>query len=503
MGSTQKIVSGVFWSSITSVINIIYGFISVPILLNYFGKGQYGLIGLACSINAYMQLMDMGLNSTNVRFFSSWLATNNHDKIQRGFRTSLSFYMVVGLINSLILLIVSFFSSSIFNVTLEQDIVLKKLIYVLVITAFIGWISSCFDQMVRATENVAWTQKRALIPKSIQVLTLLITIVFKLDILTYFILSSMSFIIVFPITIRKIKKEVPFVTFFPQFDKVIFREILPYSLNIFSFSIFQFSFYNLRPVFLGIQGTVESIVDYNVLMGLFTAVTVIPNTFISSLLPSVAKVVARHDKESFYKVAYDGTKYISIILCACCFGMMALGYDLISVYVGDKYLFLLPWLYLLLIITMFVHNQAISSLILAGDNLRPITYSSIIASIVGLISVWFLIPKYQAGGVIIGTGIYQMIQISFYYFYYWPCKMNISPKRIFVRCFFPYVLISVVVLLICQIIPSTTHYLNVIIIGLTFAILYSAIVYFTLNKTDKQFLSSILPSINIFSWMKK
>ena len=57
-----------------NVLSAVYGFISVPILLDYFGKGEYGLIGLATSVNLYVQLMDLGMSSTNVRFFSVALA---------------------------------------------------------------------------------------------------------------------------------------------------------------------------------------------------------------------------------------------------------------------------------------------------------------------------------------------------------------------------------------------------------------------------------------------
>lgn len=493
MGSSQKVVSGIYWSTLLSVINIVYGFISVPILLNYFGKGQYGLIGLACSVNAYMQLMDMGLNSTNVRFFSSWLATNNHDKIKRGMQTSLSFYSAVGFINAVVLLIIAYYSDVIFNVSAEQNEILKKLIYIIVFTTMLGWLSSCLDQIVRATENVAWTQKRALIPKLVQLTTLILTILFKLDILTYFIISSMSFLITMPITIKKIKKEIPYIRLYPKFDSGIFREILPYSLNIFSFSFFQFSFYNLRPIFLGIRGTVESVADYNVLMGLMSAVTIIPNTFLGSLIPSTSRVVAQNNKEAFYKVAYDGTKYVSMIMCFCCFGMMTVSSDMISIYVGDKFLFILPWLYIMLIASVFGHNQAISSLIMAGDNLRPITHSSICASIVGLLTTWFLIPHFLVGGAVFGVVIYQIVQVSFYYFYYWPQKMKIDSLKVFTQDFLPYLIIALIATLACYITPRTSsHIINIFLYGCIFTLLFIFLTYLSLNKTDKEFLSSIL-----------
>lgn len=77
MSGKKQIKEGVVWTTFANLTNAIYGFIAVPILISYFGKAEYGLIGLAMSINVYIQLMDMGLNSTNVRFYSTWLAQKN------------------------------------------------------------------------------------------------------------------------------------------------------------------------------------------------------------------------------------------------------------------------------------------------------------------------------------------------------------------------------------------------------------------------------------------
>lgn len=141
MGGGNTIIKGVIWSTIANLVNAIYGFIAVPILINYFGKAEYGLIGLAMSVNVYMNLMDMGFNSTNVRFFSTWIAQKNYDRLLKGFQTSLSFYGTIGIVNALILLIISCFSASLFNITPEQDIVLKHLFGILSISAFCQWFS--------------------------------------------------------------------------------------------------------------------------------------------------------------------------------------------------------------------------------------------------------------------------------------------------------------------------------------------------------------------------
>ena len=131
MGSSRKIINGVIWNTIANIVNAIYGFIAVPILINHFGKAEYGLIGLAMSINVYMRLMDLGFNSTNVRFFSTWFSQKKYEKLIKGFQTSLSFYGIIGLINAIVLLCIATFSDKIFNIQPEQDIILKHLFYIL------------------------------------------------------------------------------------------------------------------------------------------------------------------------------------------------------------------------------------------------------------------------------------------------------------------------------------------------------------------------------------
>ena len=287
MGSTQKIVSGVVWSTIVNIVNAVYGFIAVPILISHFGKSEYGLIGLAMSVNVYMNLMDMGFNSTNVRFYSTWLAEKKHDRLKKGFQTSLSFYGIIGLLNALIMILVALFASSIFNVTEEQNAVLQHLMYILAATAFCHWFSSCFDQLIKATENIAWLQKITLATKVLMIIVLAATVIFNLSIELYFALTMLAQMAIVPMSISKIKKLTPFLSFVPTWDAQSFKEMLPYCMNIFSFSLFQFSFYNLRPVFLGMQGTIESVADYRILNGIIGVLCLSCCTNSSVLTPTI------------------------------------------------------------------------------------------------------------------------------------------------------------------------------------------------------------------------
>lgn len=493
MGSSNKIFSGVFWSVITSIVNALYGFIMVPILITHFGKAEYGLIGLAHSVNAYMQLMDMGLTSTNVRFFSNWLAGGDESKVKKLFSTCTAFYGCVGFINAAVLLIVMLFSSTLFNVTPEQDIILKKLLGILAIAALINWFTSCYNQIIQATENVAWTQKRLLITKVLMVCALIVTIWLNLSITVYFALTILCNWLILPWVIRKVKQVAPMVNFMPRFDKTVFLDILPYTFNIFLFSIFQFSYLNLQPIFLGVRNTVESVADYKVVMGIVGICSVVTNVFLNAMLPSSSKAVANNDKNAFDKIAYQGTKYIMIFLGFCVFGMITVDKNLLVLYVGDSFLYLIPCLNIILLSLLSRHLNAIASLILGGTNLKPIVYMTAFSAIIALVVSWLLIPSYGVLAVAFSILCFELLQALFYYLYYFPKVMNIRSGYIFTTTFIPITLMGVTCCFLASLVPSTSSlWIDVIVKGCTFALGYVLMMFLYVNNEDKAFILRML-----------
>lgn len=494
MGSSKSIAKGVAWTTIVNIVNGVYGFVSVPILIAYFGKSDYGLIGLAMSVNVYLRLMDLGFSSTNVRYFSNWLAKKDYANVNGLFRTSLSFYGMLGILNAIILLVISIFSNSIFNVSSEQDVIVKHLFYILSISAFISWYTSSFDQLVKANELVGWTQKMTLLPKFAQIIILILTVTIGFNIEWYYALTAFSMFLILPFMVRKIKRLCPYISFIPSFDTKIFKEVLPYSLNIFSFGLFQFSIVNLRPIFLGIQSTPDSITDYRILDGIVRIVMMLGGAFMGVFLPSASKVVAMHNQAAQDQIAYQGTKFITIAICFFCFGMMSVSTEILTVYVGKDFLYLTFWLDLWLLATLATHNQAISSIILAGSDIRTITYCTIIASIMGLLLTWLLIPLYDVGATVIGYFIYCMIQILFYYLYYWPKVMKISSSKIFLSSFLPFVMMGG---LICIVLKNYTinnlgEWPMLIIKGILFCLSFVVLTYTLLNDDDKQLVRKLV-----------
>ena len=152
-----------------------------------------------------------------------------------------------------------------------------------------------------------------------------------------------------------------------------------------------------------------------------------------------------------------------------------------------------PWFNLWLLCILGTHNQAISSLILSGDDIRAISYSSIVASVVGLTLSWILIPKYQIGGVCIAFAVYMMIQMLFYYVYYWPVKMKINSYRVLVKCFLPFSLLGgALAIVVMNINFLENTFMRFFMKGGLFAILFISMTLCILSKNDREFFINII-----------
>jgi len=497
MSSSKKAFGGLFWNLSGNVLNVAYTLFSVPILLHHFGKEQYGLIGLAFQINVYLQLMDMGLASGNIRFFSKWIAQGKLSRVSKLFQSSLVFYGVIGIVNVFILGVCAYLSQWMWHLDNAQAVIMHRLFYVLMISAFFGWISTLFDQFLKANEILGWEQRLLIFIKIIQLIILYLTLRLDLSVTIYFMLACFASLLIFPFTILRIRRLKNKVSFVPKYYRRIFMAVLPYSLSAFGVQIFQFSATTLRPLILSFRSGINPFADYRILNGFASTIMTMSVGFVGILIPMATKAVASGNTSSRDKIAYQGTKYLTIFLSLIVFGFVLVSKDVLCMWVGDKYAYLDPWLKLWVLTMLFSHTSAISSLVFAENRLMPVMYISAFSATTSLILAWYLVPQYQVGGIIISYLFYCISQITFYYSYYYRKVLRLDIGRILFRSFFT----PAVLLCICAV---AAHYsvsffvLNgrvgrILATGSAFIIFSCPIVFFVLlNADDKMFIKRLL-----------
>jgi O-antigen/teichoic acid export membrane protein len=437
MGKTKVIFSGVAWTVINNIVNILYGIISVPFLINYFGKDEYGLIGLALSVNVYIQLLDMGMTNSNIRFFSEFLAKNEKENVQKLFSLTHFSYLILGLLNSIILFGLSFLIDDLFKVTPEQTVTLRNLLWILALNATFSWISICFDQFLKAKELIDWIKKRSSFLKSVQFIILAVTIIFKLSIEFYFFGYIFLATIILPLTVIKVKKVNPNLKLNLRFDERMFKTIFPYAASIFSFSIFQFLALNSRPLILGNISGPSAVAEFNIMNTIVFVVTILSGSFTQVLLPIVTKMSVNSDWQGINRIIRDGTKYVSILLSSIIFLLILTVKEVFTLYVGEEYVGLSKWMILWLLTLLLSHRNVMTSLVFTKKELGSVAVMGAIAMILAIIAYIIYVPKYGVGGVVIGFIIHELTHTLFYYLYFLPKKFKIETTTVFFHSVLP------------------------------------------------------------------
>lgn len=431
----SKLLNGFFSSFLYLIINTTYSFLSIPILLAHFGKEKFGVVGLVMSINFYLKLADSGFSIGNVKYFSTYLAKDDFINVKKLFQTSLGIYLIIGTTNTAILLIITIFSENIFKVTPSENYLLKQLLYIVTFTTIFSWITNVFEQFLKAKELIGWSQNVLIFFKFLQFLLVFFVIYLEMSVYAFFLINTLLAVAIFIPYFVKIRHETIEIDFIPKIDMAILKEILPYSLNVLAFVVFQFSAYHIRPLLLGMRLGPESITDYRILEGFGTLILSISAIFMNLLLPLASKLKVEMNRKFELELAYNGTRYLSIFTSLIIFAIVLVSKEIIIVYVGVKYVYLEIWLNVWMLTSLSTHNYILSTLVLADNQLKPIVYSSAMIVPFSLILSWILIPYFGIGGVVIGFVVYHALLLVFYYFYYYPKYMKYDSKHIFIYSF--------------------------------------------------------------------
>ncbi|NQU85767.1 MAG: hypothetical protein HQ541_08405 [Mariniphaga sp.] len=480
--SFSKILSGSFWGVASVIYDSIAKFITIPLLIGFFGKGDYGLIALAFSLNVYLRMFDMGVGIGAIRYFSMWLVKHDTDKIIKASQSSIVFYGIIGIINTTILILVGKYANFLFELNPEQENIFRWMMYILAASTIINWLSYNVKQLLTANEDLAWINQLTILTSTLSLAAAILTIKFKLSLPVYFGMYIFSAIITFPINIFRLKKLniKPLKLLIPKWHYPIFKEILKYSLAIFAMGIFQVSAVSLRPVLLGsfTPGGVGVVTDYRVLETICLFVITLGGIFNQVLLPASSKNLAAGDTKRTEALVYQGTKYVSIFLGLVIFGITINARLLLDIYVGEEFLHLTIWLVFWLLTLLKLHVAPVSNLILSTGKTKPLVLASAIGFVASATLTITLAPVYEVGAAVIGYLVYVIIQLGFSYFYYIPYILKLDGSRIFKSFFIPTLLAgiaAVAVLLINRYISINSSLVRIIIQSIMFTVFFAGL----------------------------
>jgi O-antigen/teichoic acid export membrane protein len=424
----------IFWGFLSKIIIALASFISIPFLIKYFGVDKYGVLTLGTVVNAYMRLLDLGINIGSIKYFAQWKAEGKNDLVDRVARTSITFYGIIGIINSVCLIGIAIWGENLFQLTNEEFQLFRELLIILAVFTILNWITGVFSQLLIANEEIAYTHKILSMKAIFSILLIFTTIYFRFSLnLYFFLMLLLNSIIVIPYYF-KCKKGDLISSFLPQFYWGDFKVILKYSLALFALGLFQLTANQSRPILLAMFSSegVSILTNYKIIEVFPIFAISIGGIFTSVLLPKTSKILAKNDQKAKEKLVYVGTIYTSIIIGTICFPIMLCADELLTVYVGSDYVHLSKWLIIwCATIILFVHSTPSTSVILATGKTKILVMSTAISCVISMLINAMLVPYVGVGSAVIGFCVYILIQMLFYYLYFYKKIIQLNPLKIF------------------------------------------------------------------------
>jgi O-antigen/teichoic acid export membrane protein len=406
-----RILRNIFSNWTSYLVTAVIGFLLTPVVVHSLGATGYGLWTLVLSITGYFGLLDLGIRSSVSRFLARHLAL----KDDAGFNSTVSAALLIltcgGILAFLATLVISIFFFDSFRVEPEYASAGRTALLITGVNMSCMLPLGVFSAVLYASERfdivsgitiamelargalVVWLLRNGYGLVELAVVALAITLV------QY---STMGIIAK---------------ALHPRM-RISLRGVTRAScMELFGFSIYRFIWivanqliFYADAVVIGIFLGAGAITPYALAASLINYGRNVVFLLLDPLYPSAARMDAEGKRAELQRLLIVGTRMALVVALPLCLGLVFLGRQFITLWMGSGYAGSAVILAVLTIPQFFCMPQYVSALVLAGmAKHRVFAYVALAEGIANLILSVYLIQKVGLIGVAWGTVIPSLI----------------------------------------------------------------------------------------------
>lgn len=459
---------GIMLSYLTLAVQLVMGFVYVPMYIKYLGPSENGIYQLMGTFSAYLSIMDFGLSSTIIRYYSKYKALDEKKNMENVLSLSAVIY---GFITIIIVAVGTGlymgFGQVFTKLTPAEIISAKRVLLVVILNVAVSIPAKIFNAVIISNEKFLFLKLVTLLQVILQpicVIAVLLNspsafgVVLAQTVVNLIIISTQVFFCFVKLKIR-IK--------FNGFDKQLFKSILKFSVFTFIAALMDQLFWQSNNVILGkVSGTMATGV-YGSAMTIFLNYQSLSTVITSVFLPNVtAMVAAKATPKQLTELMIRIGRIQSLLLSCVLSGFIVFGQQFINLWLKEEgyssaYLIIV---FLIAPITIdLVQNIGITILQAANK----VAFRSISFLIVAVISIIVAIPvatKYGGVGAALVTGTGCLVSnIILNVFYKTKMKLGIGAFWKEISKIFAYSAVCGVLGMLLNFLPLPNSYLGLMI----------------------------------------
>ena len=344
---------GILIGYINIILQTLTNIVYVPILIYYIGNSEYGLYQLIGSFIAYFSIMDFGLTTSVIRFYTKYKSLNDKINMENILAISLRGYCLITIILFVVGLIIYSQIEYIFYYSMSIDEICsaKNLFILLLINLIVSMIGMLFRAIITSYEKFIFLKIIDMIQLLIQPI-LIVFILQKYPFAFYIALVQTIFNIILNVSryiycLRKLNIKIKY----HYWDKFLFRELRDLSLSVFFVALIEQIFFKTNQIILGVISGTTAVAIYAIASLIYVSYQALSLAISGVYLPYITEliIIRKADVDILSNIFIKIGRYQFFLLSIILSGFIIFGNQFINIWAGmgfnDAY-----WIALLIII---------------------------------------------------------------------------------------------------------------------------------------------------------
>ena len=495
---------GAILSYLSIILSTVVQLVYTPLLIRMLGQSEYGLYSLVSSVIGYLTVLDLGFGNAIVVFTAKYRANKEYEKEKKLHGMFLVIFCIIGLIAGLLGVLLYFNVPLLFGKTMT-DIELHKAKIMMLILSFnlaATFPFSIYSSIITAYEKFTFQKIMSILNTLLKPLLMIPLLFLGYKSITMTVVITVVNIIVLLSNYFYCKKKLGVNIKFMGFDKKLFKTIFSYSFFIFLGVIVDKVNWSVDQFVLGaVSGTI-AVSLYSVASQINTLFVNLSGAMSGVLLPKMSKMIAKNvsNKEitnEFIKVGR--IQYLIIFLMAS--GFTLFGKEFIMAWAGKDFAtsYYIAVILILPLCVPLIQNLGIS--IMQAKNMHK--FRSILLALIAVANIFISIPLAKAYGGIgsaIGTSLSLIIGNIIILNIYYHKKVGINVIEFWksiIKMTIP-MIIPIVAIVILMHFVTLHGYVNLIVFGGIYTILYCLSCYFlVMDDYEKNIVNKVLIKLHL------
>lgn len=436
----------------SKILSALIQIICLPVLIAIYGKGEYGLLGIAMSLNTFFAILQLGLPAGIPKFVAEWHATGDYQTLHKATRTAFSLYLAAAAVNLLLILAIRYAGIDYFRIYPEQSDTLKSLLIVTAAASFISIPVNFIEQLLTGVQEIAFVSTMQMVKNA--VFAGLVLFVYlnpqQLSVVDFYIAKCVIMFCTVPVELHRWQKYGSLKTFIPGRDFRAIMPLLKYCISLMAIGIFIMLAGKLRPVIMSLRVSEDAaghMTDFQIINYIGTFLLMVSSCFVTALVPYISHEYATGNLSVYQKVIQEATKPVWAFGALLGFGVILLSKELLTIYVGPDNTYLQKWLILLVAGVLYnLYNPCIASVILGSGRTLPLAVITASGCLISLVICWWVSPVSALGSITYSLLAYNSVIGLGVHFYYLKAYFLVDPVRQIVHILFPPVLAGLAML---------------------------------------------------------